>query len=68
MTTIWSRSSREHIQRKIDKIFKEVPNVFDTADDILVVEYDTNDRDHDNTLRGILQICRKENLKLNKDK
>ena len=26
------------LQREIDKIFKELPNVFDIADDILVVD------------------------------
>ena len=37
-------------QRKIHRIFKNLPNVFVLADDILVVGYDTDGRDHDNTL------------------
>ena len=37
-------------QRKIDKMFKNLPNVFHIADDILVVGYDSDGMDHDNTL------------------
>ena len=35
-------------QWKIDKIFKDFPNIFGIADDILVVGHDS--KDHDNTL------------------
>ena len=34
-------------QRKIDEIFKGAPNVFGTADGILVIGYDGNGRDHE---------------------
>ena len=54
--------------RKIDKIFKELPNVFGIANDILVVGYKTDGKDHDKELWRVLQICREANLKLNKDK
>ena len=37
-------------QRKIDEIFKDWPNVFGNADDILVVGYDSDGKDHDDTL------------------
>ena len=37
-------------QRKIDEIFKDLPNVFGIADDILVVGYDVDGKDHVNTL------------------
>ena len=37
-------------QWKIDEIFKELPNVFSIADDILAVWYNSNGRDHDKTL------------------
>ena len=50
------------------EIFKDLPNVFGIADDILVVGYDSNGKDHDETLQQVLQMCRKVNLKLNKDK
>ena len=55
-------------QRKINEVFKELPTVFGLADDTLFVWYDRNGTDHDETLRGVLKICRKEKLKLNKDK
>ena len=35
---------------KIDKIFEDLPNVFGIADEILVVDYDSNGKDHDDTL------------------
>ena len=37
-------------QRKIDEIFKDLPNVFDIADDILVVGHDADSEDHYDTL------------------
>ena len=37
-------------QQKIYDIFKDLPNVVGIADDILVVWYDSNCRDHDDTL------------------
>ena len=55
-------------QRKMDKIFTDLPNVFGIADDILVVGYDVDGEDHDHTSQRVLQICRQLNLKLNKDK
>ena len=36
--------------RKVDEIFKNLPNVFGIADDILAVGYDCDGKDHDNTL------------------
>ena len=55
-------------QRKIDKTFKDLPSMFGIADNFLVVGYDSNGKDHDDTLEQVLQICRQLNLKLNKDK
>ena len=55
-------------QRKIVKIFKDSPNVFGITDDILVVGYDRDGKDHDDALQTVLQISRQEKLKLNKDK
>ena len=43
---------------KIDKLFKDLPNVFGTADDILVVGYDDDGKDHDEIIQKVLQICR----------
>ena len=52
--------------RKVDEIFKNVPNVFGIADDILVAGYDIDGKDHDKMLQKVLQICRWVNLKLTK--
>ena len=56
-----------HVFQKTDKIFKDLPNVFGITDDILVVGYDRDGKDHDDTLQGVLQVYRQVNLKLNKD-
>ena len=37
-------------QQKIDEIFKDLPNVLGIAGDILVVGYDSDGKDHDDTL------------------
>ena len=55
-------------QCKIDEILKKLPNVFGIADDILVVEYNSDGKDHDEILWWVLQICRNVHLKHNKDK
>ena len=47
-------------QRKNDEIFKELSNVFSTADDILVVGYEADSKDHDkNITKGAtdMQTC-----------
>ena len=55
-------------QQKIDEICNDMPNVFGTADDILVAGYDTDGKDHDDMVQGVLQRCREVTLKLNKEK
>ena len=44
-------STGDMFQHKIDEIFKDLPNVFGITDDILVVGYDGDGKDHDKTLR-----------------
>ena len=44
-------------QQKIDEISKDVPNVFGIADDILIVGYNADGRDHDKTLKKVIKIC-----------
>ena len=51
-------------QGKISEIFNDMPNVFGIADDILVVGYEDDGRDHDESVQKVLQRCRKVNLKL----
>ena len=48
-------------QRKIDKIFKELPSVLGIYYNVLVVGND-NVRNHDNTLKRVLLIYREVNL------
>ena len=55
-------------QRKIDKIFKVLPNEFSIADDVLFVGYEADGKDHDETLQRVLKMCTQVNPKLNKDK
>ena len=45
-------------QRKIDDIFKDLPNGFGIAGDILVVGYETDDKDHNETVDRVLQRYR----------
>ena len=54
-------------QQKIDEIFKGLSNLFGTADDMFIIGYDADSRDHDKTLRQVIQICQPENLKLNRN-
>ena len=55
-------------QQKLNKIFKDLPNMFGTADDILIVGFMDTGHNHDTALRQVMQICSTESLKLNKDK
>ena len=55
-------------QRKINEIFKDLPNVFGIADDILVVGYNVGGKDHADKLWRVLKICRQVNINLNKGK
>ena len=43
-------------QRKIDEIFKDMPNVFSIADDILVAGYEADGKDHDETTEGAAEM------------
>ena len=40
-------------QRKIDEIFKELPNIFGITNDIPVSGYDDDVKDHENTLSRV---------------
>ena len=51
-------------QHKIDEIFKDMPNVFGNANDILVIGYDKNRVDHDEAVCSVLRWCQDVNLTL----
>ena len=50
------------------KMFHELPNVFCIADDILIAGFDDLGRDYNEMVDKVLEICRKANLRLHKDK
>ena len=52
-------------QRKIDKIFKGLPNISGMENDILIIVDDADGRDHNINLRQVMQMCHQENLILN---
>ena len=61
-------SAGDIFQQKNNVIFKDLPNMFGTADDILIIANDADCRDHKRTLKKVKQIFCQENLKLNKNK
>ena len=50
-------------QQKIDEHFHDMPNVFGITNDILVVGYEDDGRDHDEMVQKALQRGREVNLK-----
>ena len=51
------------------KIYMPIQQIQEiTADDILVIGYDSDDKDHDDMLQKALKICRQVNLNLMKEK
>ena len=53
-------------QKKINKLFSGMPNVFSVADDILIAGINKQGKDHGETLDKVLRVCRKAKLKLEK--
>ena len=60
--------ANDMFQRKIDEIFKGLPNIFGIADNVLIVGCDVDGRHHARSLRKVMQVCHWENVKLNKTK
>ena len=54
--------------KKIDKLSNDISYVFGIADDIVIAGFDADGRDHDASLKQVLQRCKQVNLKLNKEK
>ena len=44
-------------QQKIDEIFPELPNLFGFEDDILIVPFNDDGREHNRTLRQVMEVC-----------
>ena len=54
---IWDIQVSNMFQLEIDEIFNDMLNVFGIADDILVVGYKNDGRNHDETVQKVLQRC-----------
>ena len=54
--------------KKIDDLFYGMFNIFGIANNILIAGCDELGRDHNATIDTVLRICRKANLKRNRDK
>ena len=52
---VWSTPHRDMFQQKIDKILNNLPNVCGILDHILVVGYEYDGKDHDDTLQKVIQ-------------
>ena len=50
--------AEDMFQRKIDNMFKELPTAFGILDDILVVRFDRDSKDHDATLQSTENILK----------
>ena len=48
--TVWTGTGNWYFSAKRNEIFKDMPNVFGLADDILIVRYNVDGRDDDRTL------------------
>ena len=55
-------------QKKKDKLFNWMPNVFSIADDILIAGFDELGKDYNATPDKLFSICRQANVMLNNDK
>ena len=59
--------ARDVFQRKLDQHFGQIDHVIVTADNIMVVGKQQNQRDHDTALTNFLETARKCNIHLNFD-
>ena len=66
MTTIWSSTTGDMFQKKMDELFSGMANSYVIADDILIAGFGKHFREHNKILEKVLGICRQWNLKLNK--
>ena len=55
--TFCSDTTDDMFLQKIDKIFKDLPNVFGVVDYALRIGFDVDDKDHDKRLKRIMKIC-----------
>ncbi|XP_062499663.1 uncharacterized protein K02A2.6-like [Corticium candelabrum] len=69
---VWDHASTGNFQRALDNAIHGLAGIYTIADDILVVgsgtTHDEARKDHDENLLRLLQRCRNQGIKLNKDK
>ena len=56
------------LQRKVDETFGNIPGVTGIVDNIVVVGYQEDGKDHDANLKAVLERARETGIKLNPDK
>ena len=52
----------------MDKMFGDIPGVFGIADDLVIAGWDTDGRDHDETLKLVLERARQKHARFNDEK
>ena len=62
----WTRLTSDIFQRKLDEVYENLPGVTGIADDMVI--YGTSTEEHDRNFLRFLEVTRKHNLHLNKDK
>ena len=63
---VWSQRFTRLFQRKLDKVFKNIPNAGGIADDILIVG--NTPQEHDQAFINMLEASRNNNISLNSEK
>ena len=56
------------LQRKLDSIFLNLENLMIVANDIMIICYEEDERDHDKAFTQLLETMKKYNIKLNFNK
>ena len=60
--------AQDEFQRAIDRTFGDIPNVLGIADDLVVVGFQEDGRDHDKALKTVLRRARERGPRFNEDK
>ena len=62
------RNAQDVYQGQMDKMFGDIPGVFGIADDLVIAGWDTDGRDHDETLKLVLERARQKHARFNDEK
>ena len=61
-------SAGDVFQRKLDSIFRKLPNIIVIVDDIMTIGEKADHSDHDIAFTNLLETARKNGVKLNYEK